>query len=98
MEGVIGISAFIVAMILLALVHGVTRAIQNAQASRQEAQKLVGKLSELVTAVEGKGPAGPSGPAASQRPVKRRRVVTGRTMTSGRGGKTPYGPRNMAAR
>lgn len=98
MEGVIGISAFIVAMILLALVHGVTRAIQNAQASRQEAQKLVGKLSELVTAVEGKGPAGPGGPAASQRPVKRRRVVAGRTASPRRGGKTPYGPRNMAAR
>jgi hypothetical protein len=98
-EGLIGIGAFIGSIILLALIHGVSAAVQNAQASRREAAKLVTHLSNMVSAADGKnsGPKGP-GPAGSPRPVRRRRVVSAQKSAARPADRTSYGPRSMAGR
>lgn len=96
-EGLIGIGAFIGSIILLALIHGVSAAVQNAQASRREAAKLVSHLSNLVSSGDGanSGPKGP-GPAGSPRPVRRRKVVSAQKSAPKPAGRAPYGPRSMA--
>lgn len=98
-EGMIGVGAFIGSMVLLALIHGVNAAVQNAQASRREAARLVTHLSNLVSATDGKstGPKGP-GSSGSPRPVRRRKVVSAQKSTSRPAERAPYGPRSMAGR
>lgn len=98
-EGLIGIGAFIGSMILLALIHGVSAAVQNAQASRREAAKLVNQLSSLVSTNDGQnnGPKGP-GPAGSPRPIRRRKVVSAQKSAARPADRTSYGPRSMAGR
>ncbi|MEQ8745396.1 hypothetical protein [Pyruvatibacter sp.] len=94
-EGLIGIGAFVVSIILLALIHGVSSAVQSAQASRREAARLVDQLSALMSAIDRSGtdPKGPAG-APSPRPVKRRRAVAARRAPANT--KKRYGPRSMA--
>lgn len=98
-EALIGVGAFVFALVLLALIHGVSSAVQSAQASRREAARLVGELNALVAAVDnGKGPKGSGTGGGSPKPVRRRRVVGGRRPAPDGGRKLPYGPRSMARR
>ncbi len=97
-EGLVGIGAFIGSMILLALVHGVSSAVQSAQASRREAARLVTELNALVSAV-GRASTAPKGPGTlpSPRPVRRRRIRRGAARGPAlTGPRQPYGPGSMA--
>jgi|GEM_PF-3841812 len=98
-EGLIGIAAFVGAILLLSLIHGINSAVQNAQASRREAARLVDHLNSLVASVEGKskGPQGPGGSkGAAPRPVRRRKVVRAAPDAARTATKPGYGPRAMA--
>lgn len=98
-EGLIGVGAFIGAIVLISLIHGVNAAVQNAQASRREAAQLVTHLSSLVSSADGnkRGPKGP-GIAPSPRPVRRRKVVSASKSAPRGTDRQPYGPRSMAGR
>lgn len=96
-EGLIGIGLFIGSIVLLSLIHGVNTAVQNAQASRREAARLVDHLSTLVThASGGAGTTKGASLAASPRPVRRRKVVSARKSAHGTSGRQPYGPQSAA--
>ncbi len=96
-EGLIGVGVFIGAIVLISLIHGVNTAVQNAQASRREAARLVTHLSTLVSSADG-GKTGPkgSGVTPSPRPVRRRKVVSASKAASHGNIRQPYGPKSMA--
>lgn len=101
LEAMIGVGAFILSMVLLALIHGVSSAVATARESRREAARLVEELNALVGAVEkGAGPRAPGTPGAP-RPLRRRKqggrhTGNGRKVVPGPAPKQPYGPRSLA--
>jgi len=98
LEALIGIGAFILSLLLLALIHGVSSAVSSARQSRREAARLLDEVNALVGAVEkGPGPKSPGSPG-SPRPVRRKSGVGRRAGASKAmpAPKQPYGPRSLA--